>query len=186
MMHHRGHHSIQILSTGLCKQARHSFARRQRSKVAFIRRSCQSYFKSQQKMSSCYVCEKQPSCIGRLETCPENKGGCGRFFCAVCLDFSLAAENDSVTKPRITRFCKSCFKKLSNLGFDKNETVTILSSSNPTTSLVFVHGGGGCRFMFLPHARDLIHRGPYKCILLDLPGHGVKMDESLTLQTAID
>lgn len=29
-------------------------------------------------------------------------------------------------------------------------------------------------------------RYTYQCILLDLPGHGVKMDEPLTLQTALD
>jgi pimeloyl-ACP methyl ester carboxylesterase len=79
-----------------------------------------------------------------------------------------------------------CFKKLSNLGFDNNESVTILSASNPTTSVLFVHGGGGSRFMFLPHARDLVEKGPYQCILLDLPGHGVKMDDPLSLQSAMD
>lgn len=40
--------------------------------------------------------------------------------------------------------------------------------------------------MFLPHAKELVRRGPYKCILLDLPGHGVMMDHVLSLDSAIE
>jgi pimeloyl-ACP methyl ester carboxylesterase len=39
--------------------------------------------------------------------------------------------------------------------------------------------------MFLHHARKLVEMGPYKCILLDLPGHGTRMDDELSLDSAI-
>ena len=38
--------------------------------------------------------------------------------------------------------------------------------------------------MFLHHAREFAKQG-YRCVLLDLPGHGARMDEPLTMTTAI-
>jgi pimeloyl-ACP methyl ester carboxylesterase len=67
--------------------------------------------------------------------------------------------------------------------------VTVIEPSDGRDAervIVFVHGGGGCRFMFLPHARLFAaHKTPYRCVLLDLPGHGVQMDVPLTTESAI-
>jgi pimeloyl-ACP methyl ester carboxylesterase len=38
--------------------------------------------------------------------------------------------------------------------------------------------------MFLYHAREFAKQG-YRCVLLDLPGHGARMDEPLTMSSAI-
>lgn len=107
------------------------------------------------------------------------------MFCASCLDFAVVPPDEPPRNPRVSSFCKSCFQQLSSLPFLEKETVTILSAANPSKTVVFVHGGGGCRLTFLPHAEELIRQGPYKCILLDLPGHGVKMDDILTLESSI-
>ncbi|KAJ3268261.1 hypothetical protein HDV01_003235, partial [Terramyces sp. JEL0728] len=40
----------------------------------------------------------------------------------------------------------------------------------------------GNRKMFIEHARQL---QDYHCVLIDLPGHGSRMDEHLSLDTAI-
>ncbi|KAI8904787.1 hypothetical protein EDD86DRAFT_277969 [Gorgonomyces haynaldii] len=77
-------------------------------------------------------------------------------------------------------FCKKCFKKLCNLDFSVHEVVL---GPKEAKTIVFVHGGGGCRNMFAHHARLLSK--DYRCVLVDLPGHGTRMEEPLSLQTAI-
>jgi pimeloyl-ACP methyl ester carboxylesterase len=52
------------------------------------------------------------------------------------------------------------------------------------TTLLWVHGGGGCRKMFLPHAVYLSKQG-YRSILMDLPGHGTLVDTKLTLDECV-
>lgn len=39
--------------------------------------------------------------------------------------------------------------------------------------------------MFRQHAQAMVSKG-FRCILLDLPGHGARMDEPLTLQSSIE
>lgn len=39
--------------------------------------------------------------------------------------------------------------------------------------------------MFRAHARAMASKG-YRCVLLDLPGHGSRMDDHLTVDSAID
>ena len=128
---------------------------------------------------TCFSCQTYFSFLKSGKLCPMEKGGCGQLFCSKCLNYSLATADTSPEKPKISTFCKSCFQKHSNLKFAENEKVTIISAPNPTISLVFVHGGSGNRYMFLPHAKELVKKGPYKCILLDLPGHGCEMDREL-------
>jgi pimeloyl-ACP methyl ester carboxylesterase len=50
-------------------------------------------------------------------------------------------------------------------------------------AIVFVHGGGGCRAMFATHAKHFGQK--YSCVLIDLPGHRSRMDETLSLKSAI-
>jgi pimeloyl-ACP methyl ester carboxylesterase len=40
--------------------------------------------------------------------------------------------------------------------------------------------------MFEAHARQLSEENGFRCVLIDLPGHGSRMDETLTMDSAID
>jgi pimeloyl-ACP methyl ester carboxylesterase len=55
-------------------------------------------------------------------------------------------------------------------------------SDQPT--LIWIHGGGGCRKMFEFHARELAKKN-YRSVLIDLPGHGSRIDEKLSAESAI-
>jgi pimeloyl-ACP methyl ester carboxylesterase len=82
--------------------------------------------------------------------------------------------------------CKKCFNENVALDMDlKVESIGMIKGTAPC--LVFVHGGGGNRMMFAAHARLLASN--FCCVLLDLPGHGSKMDDPLgplTINTAIE
>lgn len=118
--------------------------------------------------------------------CPIEDGGCGKLFCSNCLSYACVTLKNSqalgVNSP-ISTFCKDCFMKSSSLDFSTN--VTILGPDADTApSLLFLHGGAGSRIMFNSHASRLAEKG-YRCILLDLPGHGGSFQEELTLETAL-
>jgi pimeloyl-ACP methyl ester carboxylesterase len=81
-------------------------------------------------------------------------------------------------------YCEKCYIKNNTLDFTKTEMV-IGSEKGQGLSVLFVHGAGGCRTMFEIHAKRLAQKG-FRCVLLDLPGHGARMNEKLTLQTAIE
>eukprot|EP00913_Durusdinium_trenchii_P024332 g22843.t2 len=67
---------------------------------------------------------------------------------------------------------------------DFTQDVDILGPSTGLT-LLYVHGGGGCRKMFRQHAAAMVKNG-FRCVLMDLPGHGSRMDEVLTMESAIN
>jgi pimeloyl-ACP methyl ester carboxylesterase len=60
---------------------------------------------------------------------------------------------------------------------DFSKKYEIVGDAN-SQEIVLIHGAGSCRRMFLPHAEELAKKG-YRCILMDLPGHGARMDEAL-------
>jgi pimeloyl-ACP methyl ester carboxylesterase len=51
------------------------------------------------------------------------------------------------------------------------------------TTIVFVHGTRLSRAQWLPQLRRL--SGTYRCVALDLPGHGTRADEPFTIPTAV-
>ncbi|RHY34692.1 hypothetical protein DYB32_000721 [Aphanomyces invadans] len=105
---------------------------------------------------------------------------CSHVCCAPCLDFALYTDPKTITS-----MCKACYT--SKCVIDLTQHVEIMGPSieeSAAPAVVFVHGGGGCRTMFKPHAQSLAAVN-VRCVLLDLPGHGSRMDEPLTLESAI-
>ncbi len=123
---------------------------------------------------------------------PVSRGGCGKCVCHACLsyalvtaaDFAADTEKGGLAAP-ISILCKSCFQRESSLDF--SSTVTILGPpAGDAPSVLFLHGGGGCRLMFQHHAQVLAEERGFRCVLMDLPGHGSRMDEVLTMTSALD
>lgn len=80
--------------------------------------------------------------------------------------------------------CRSCFVRNNSLDFSCSVDV-LGPDKGAAPCVLFVHGGGSCRRMFALHARVFAKRG-FRCVLLDLPGHGALMDEPLSLESAIN
>jgi pimeloyl-ACP methyl ester carboxylesterase len=95
-------------------------------------------------------------------------------------------SNDLSKNGTINVYCKKCFQETSLLDFSRNEDeYKAESSTKSPITFVMVHGGGGSRGMFSPHAKLLAKRG-YRSILLDLPGHGTRVDTPLTLDSCVE
>ncbi|HET7829856.1 MAG TPA: alpha/beta hydrolase [Candidatus Limnocylindrales bacterium] len=52
------------------------------------------------------------------------------------------------------------------------------------TTLVFIHGTRLTRAQWLPQLRRL--SGQYRCVAIDLPGHGTRAGEAFTIEAAVD
>jgi pimeloyl-ACP methyl ester carboxylesterase len=114
-------------------------------------------------------------------------GGCSRTpLCKDCVGYALATE-ESTKKDKLSAklltCCKACFKKHTSLDMSKTED-TLGPGPGEAVSIVYLHGAGGCRLMFRRHAEDMARRG-MRCVLMDLPGHGARMDEPLSLEIAM-
>ena len=97
-------------------------------------------------------------------------------------DATKPEESNDLSKIHVIHvYCKECFQETSTLDFDK--TYEEIGSGEVT--FLMIHGGGGCRAMFRPHAEMLAKRG-YRSVLLDLPGHGALRDTPLTLNSCVD
>lgn len=117
-------------------------------------------------------------------------------------------NNDVSKNTVIESFCRACFRETSVLDFAKTYDVIepvpkggVGDGSRDTnrddgsaavTTFLMVHGGGGSRAMFRPHAELLSQRrssgggGGYRCVLIDLPGHGTMADIPLTLDGCVE
>lgn len=125
------------------------------------------------------------------------KKGCDAELCLTCSesyplvlrlpskDDKQPESKDELLKAQIQCFCSACFKQKSVLDFDKTYDIVDPPADMPRSgvTLIFVHGGGGSRAMFRPHARELATRYGHRGILVDLPGHGSLFDVELTLDT---
>jgi pimeloyl-ACP methyl ester carboxylesterase len=136
------------------------------------------------KQSACAECKV----VGVNSNCPPTEqGGCGRSLCSKCLRFALITQADAnvakdvfLIEPRA--FCWPCMLTHTNIDFKKTEDV--FEAKGETKGYVlFVHGGGGNRLMFAPHARALAEKS-FKCVLMDLPGHASRLDEQLSMNSA--
>jgi pimeloyl-ACP methyl ester carboxylesterase len=153
--------------------------------------------------SVCVSCSKPFGLLTRAYPCPtpaldatDTAKGCGKNFCWTCINFACVTETEgdkAVAKcdlkvAKITSFCKSCYQANSPLGFGTLDGVEVFEPAKEAkdkhATVFFAHGGGGCRLMFLPHAKELSKAG-YRCVIFDLPGHGTLMDSPLSLDSAI-
>ena len=106
----------------------------------------------------------------------------------------VGAEADSKSEPLLGKLpdtktiscCEGCFRAATNKFLNLDVAVEVIGPPKGMgLSIVIVHGAGGSRAMFRRHAQDLASAG-YRCVLLDLPGHGGRWKETLTLDSAID
>mmetsp|Transcript_2360 Transcript_2360/g.5288 ORF Transcript_2360/g.5288 Transcript_2360/m.5288 type:complete len:360 (-) Transcript_2360:313-1392(-) len=119
-------------------------------------------------------------------------GGSSGYTCGVCSKSDLcalcagyAAPVDGNVAKGFHKVCRACLSTLSSLNFDCTaDVLTPANGGDGITTVVLVHGGGGCRAMYRPLARHLSQHG-FRCVLLDLPGHGARVHESLTIESAI-
>lgn len=152
--------------------------------------------------SACAACAKRFGIFARAYTCPTpadgGASGCGRKFCWACINFACITEAEGARvlpdfkSARITSFCKECFRKQSPLGYGSSDPtladgVEVFAPPEGVAAkdatIMFAHGGGGCRLMFKPHAEHFAKLG-YRTVIFDLPGHGVLADSPLSLETA--
>lgn len=141
---------------------------------------------SEAAASCCSGCQTSFSLFRRKHLCPVDRGGCGQALCSSCLSYAVLTEEEAKKKGSkgvISTLCKSCFIKHSVLDFTVTEDV-LGPSAGEAPTVVYVHGGGGCRAMFRDHAKAMAAKG-MRCVLLDLPGHGSRLGQPLTTATAI-
>ena len=146
----------------------------------------------------CNDCEADltPGCFGLTKgatTCTK----CQETLCLQCagdqalIPFEKNQEPPRLKKTSIKPYCKSCFKQVSILDYNKSYDVIEPSTPSvdpekPNITLIWAHGGGGSRAMYRPHASALAQKG-YRSILMDLPGHGTLVETTtLTLDACVE
>jgi len=134
----------------------------------------------------CEECSAPFGMFASKKACPSGEGGCGKTLCKKCLNFACMTADEAQAKGlkgKVSTFCKSCYKR--HCGLDLTKTEDILGpEAGDAPAIVYLHGAAGCRVMFSEHAAAMVKKG-YRCVLMDLPAHGGRMDEDLTLTTAI-
>eukprot|EP00759_Apiculatamorpha_spiralis_P014410 PhF_6_TR21057/c0_g1_i1/m.30319 len=133
---------------------------------------------------SCHDCGFVFGWTSRKYTCPSCKKG---PLCWTCMN-NAVVKNAATVSPgqafEVESQCYKCFQSHVTLDFKKS--VDVYGPENgKALSIVMVHGGGGCRLMFQPHAQHFASLG-YRCVLLDLPGHGSQLAQPFTIATSID
>mmetsp|Transcript_613 Transcript_613/g.2160 ORF Transcript_613/g.2160 Transcript_613/m.2160 type:complete len:356 (+) Transcript_613:147-1214(+) len=114
---------------------------------------------------------------------------CGRLCCKPCCRQYLLLDNpdyDLTKEPspdKPVRVCTECFKEKSSIDhsvkYDAYGTV-----GKP--GIVMIHGNMANRKMYAHFARTFLATYPnYRIHCLDVPGHGSRMEEELTIETAI-
>lgn len=127
----------------------------------------------------CYHC---PSCDGEL--CAK----CSERYPLILSNTTSIDEKDDkelLNTHNLQCYCKPCFQRLSVLDFEQTYDVVEPAADKDRSMVTFVmvHGGGGSRAMFRPHAQELAKRYGHRSILMDLPGHGSLNELELTLDT---
>ncbi|KAH3759254.1 hypothetical protein Pelo_8982 [Pelomyxa schiedti] len=108
-------------------------------------------------------------------------GVCHKGFCSSCFTNAIVPEG-GVGLNSIVEVCKTCFKSQSSLDHTRDFYYSGPADKPGAPTLLFVHGGGSCRNVFLPQTRALC--ADFHCYSIDLPGHGGLMDSPLTLASA--
>lgn len=87
------------------------------------------------------------------------------------------------TSKNIHEFCKDCFAEQSSVDFSQTYDVFGPEDGAP---IIFAHGGGSSRMMFIYHANLMIKEKGYRCFLFDFPGHSSRVNEECTLDACIN
>ena len=115
---------------------------------------------------------------------------CANMYPLIPFDKSKPPDiaNDITKNNVIESFCKTCFQETSTLDFTKTyddlQPTGDGGDNNTKVTFVIVHGGGACRSLYKPYGERLIDMG-YRCILLDLPGHGTMVNTPLSLDSCV-
>jgi len=124
---------------------------------------------------SCQKCNTEFSLIRRRHHCR----ACGKIFCSLCSDkWILLPDNFAYDQPE--RVCMKCYRRFSPLDFDRT-----FDKNGPEASptIVLLHGAVGNRWNFFYQMRALA--AVYHVIAMDLPGHGSRVHELLTMNSAV-
>lgn len=80
--------------------------------------------------------------------------------------------------------CFGCFKRTVQLDLSVTYETIGPSETDAVVTVIFVHGGGACRSSFVTHAKRLATERNIRSVLLDLPGHGGRVREALSMASA--
>jgi pimeloyl-ACP methyl ester carboxylesterase len=104
---------------------------------------------------------------------------CEHRLCVTCYGKRPLLEN--LEGAAVKHHCLACFQQTSTLDFSKTYD-TVQGKSDVV--FVFVHAASGCRQGFRPQANELKERFGHSSILIDLPGHGTRVEEPLSLESS--
>ena len=126
---------------------------------------------------SCFGCKQAAgpfAACTSFSVCP----GCLKSFCAKCLNFACVTDEHSEkgSAAPVTVFCRSCFQKESSLDFSKHQDVFEGDGSTEKSPIIFLHGGGGCRTMFVHHAQQISKQTGVQRVSVGDPTRPAKTD----------
>jgi len=127
------------------------------------------------KAIACSGCQEPFTFLKRRHHCR----GCGKVFCNnCCKKFILLPASFGYKDPE--RNCETCYRKYSSIDFSR-----YYDSSGPqdASSIIVIHGTLCNRMFHLYQQRSWSHF--YRVIAVDLPAHGSRADEKLTMETAV-
>ena len=110
---------------------------------------------------------------------------------ASAVQASIAAAAEDPNREKVDEYttksvCRLCFRSsVQTLDLGRNFDIVGPYDNDINATIIVVHGGGNSRGSLRRMAEQLIQY-KVRCILLDLPGHGGRMDEPLTLESAIE
>jgi len=105
---------------------------------------------------------------------------CGKIFCNKCCNFwILLPKAFGFNLPE--RTCVNCHKEYSNLDYSRTYDVY---GDNSKPTIVVLHGALVNRMIHLFQIREWAES--YRVIAMDLPGHGSRRDEQLSMVGAIE
>ena len=73
--------------------------------------------------------------------------------------------------------------KKSAIDFSKNYDVIGPEDGAP---IIFAHGGGSSRVMFIHHANMMVKQKGYRCYLFDFPGHSSRLNEECNIDACVN
>eukprot|EP01102_Stenamoeba_stenopodia_P008342 TRINITY_DN2395_c0_g1_i1.p1 TRINITY_DN2395_c0_g1~~TRINITY_DN2395_c0_g1_i1.p1 ORF type:complete len:368 (-),score=64.09 TRINITY_DN2395_c0_g1_i1:138-1241(-) len=124
---------------------------------------------------TCMGCGSEFTFINRRHHCR----GCGKLFCNDCCDHWLLLPEE-FEYPEPQRTCLPCYKNLSNIDYSRHFD----AFGDPNNhAIVLIHGATATRKCHGPQIEALSKQ--FYVLAPDLPGHGSRYSERLTMQSAV-